>query len=231
MACADNGPSGDLGGKRQRALHERVGRHDLVGETDPQRFVRADLTAGQAQLLGSARADEAGQALRAAATRNDAEQDLRLSEHRLVRRDAVVAGEREFASAAERVPADRGDHEARDRRDGVERIVERRTDRGRLVGPAELRDVGACSEQPIAAGDHDGARRILGQLRRRCADLAEEFVDRALTLPLASVMSATPSACRSSVSSSAMRGVLPIGFGSSHPLRPAGRSAPRGAVA
>ena len=118
---------------------------------------------------------QAGQALRAAATRDDAEQDLGLSEHRLVRRDAVVAGEREFASAAQRVAADRGDHEARDRRDGVEGIVERCTDRGRLVGAAELRDVGACSEQSIAAGDHDGARWILGQFLRRCPDLAEEF--------------------------------------------------------
>ena len=55
-----------------------------------------------------------------------------MSEHRLVRCDAVVAGEREFASAAQRVAADRRDHEARDRGDGVEGIVECRTDRGRL---------------------------------------------------------------------------------------------------
>ena len=51
---------GDLAGQRERALHQRVRRHDLVGETDPQRFVRADLTAGQAQLLGPARADAGG---------------------------------------------------------------------------------------------------------------------------------------------------------------------------
>ena len=151
------------------------GVHDLVGEADPERFVGADLTAGEAQLLRTARADESGQTLRAAATRNDAEQDLRLSEHRLVRRDAVVAGQREFASAAQRVPADRGDHEARDRGDGVEGIVERRTDRGRLVWAAELGDVGTCGEQPITTRDHDGARRILGQFRRRGPDLAEQL--------------------------------------------------------
>ena len=68
----------------------------------------------------------AGQALRAAAAGDDAEQDLGLAEHGLSPSDAVVAGERQLAAAAEGVAADGGDHEPRDRGDGVERAVERR---------------------------------------------------------------------------------------------------------
>ena len=85
-----------------------------------------DLTAGEAQLLGPARADEPGQALRAAAAGDDAEQDLGLAEHGPRRGDAVVAGQRQLAAAAEGVAADRGDDEPRDRGHGVEGAVERR---------------------------------------------------------------------------------------------------------
>ena len=105
----------------------------------------------------------ARQTLRAAAAGDDAEQDLRLAEHGLVRDDAVVAGQRQLAPAAERVAADGGDHEARDRGDRVECVVEPGGDRRRLVGPAELGDVGAGGEDPLAAGDDDGAGRIGGQ--------------------------------------------------------------------
>ena len=45
----------------------------------------------------------------------------------------------------------------------VEGVVEPGGDGGRLVGPAELGDVGAGGEDPFAAGDHHRAGRVGGQ--------------------------------------------------------------------
>ena len=145
-----------------------------------------DLAAGEAQLLGPARPDEAGQPLRAAAAGDDAEEDLGLAEHGPRAGDAVVAGQRQLAAAAEGVAADGGDDEAGDGGDGVERVVEAGRDRAGLVGAAELGDVGAGGEDPLAAGDHDGAGRVGGQLVGRLVQLgAAAPAERALTLPLA----------------------------------------------
>ena len=132
------------------------------------------LTTGQAQLLGPARPDEAGQPLRAAAAGDDPEQDLGLTEHGPRSGDAVVAGQRQLAAAAEGVAADGGDDEPGDGGDGVERVVEAGRDRSGLVGAAELGDVGAGGEDALAAGDDDGAGRIGGQRRRRLAELGQE---------------------------------------------------------
>ena len=115
--CASSAPRSDLGRQRERPLVQLVGRHDLVGQADPQRLLGAHLTAGEAHLLRPADADGARQPLRAAAAGDDAEQDLRLTEHGLLRGDPVVAGQRQLAAATERVAAHRGDHEPRDRGD------------------------------------------------------------------------------------------------------------------
>ncbi len=155
-----------LGGQADRPVVEFLGCHHLVGETDPERFVGTDLTAGDAHLLGPAHTDGARQSLGPTAAGDDPEQDLRLAEHRLVRRDPVVAGQGQLAAAAECVAADGGDHEARDRGDGVECGMEAGGDRGGLVGPTELGDVGSGGEDPVAAGDDDGAGRIGGEVVR-----------------------------------------------------------------
>ena len=175
-----------------------LGRHDLVGEPDPQRLVGLDLAAGEAQLLGPARADQPGQALRAAPAGDDAEQDLRLPEHRALAGDPVVARQRQLAAAAERVAGDGGDHDARDGRDRVERPVDRGADRRGLVGAAELGDVGAGGEDLLPAGHHDRAGRIGGEGIGGLVQPGQHRADSAFTLPLASVMTATPSARRSS---------------------------------
>ena len=120
--------------------------------------------------------DEPRQALRAAAAGDDAEQDLRLAEHGPLAGDAVVARQRQLAPAAERVAADRGDDEPRDRGDGVERGVEAGGDRLGLARPAELADVGAGREDPLATGDHDGAGRVGGQVVGRRAQLGEQLL-------------------------------------------------------
>ena len=75
-----------------------------------QRLLGLDLTPGEHQLLGPGRPDQAGQPLRAAAAGDDAEQDLGLTEHGPLRRDPVVAGQRQLAAAAERVAGHGGDH-------------------------------------------------------------------------------------------------------------------------
>ena len=106
IAWADERAAGDLGGEGQRPRH-RVVVGDLVGEPDRQCLVGLHLATGEAQLLGPARADEAGEALRPAAARDDAEQDLGLAEHRPRAGDAVVARQRQLAAATERVAADR----------------------------------------------------------------------------------------------------------------------------
>ena len=167
-----------------RARVQLVVRDDLVGEPDPQRLVGPDLAAGDAQLLGAARADQPGEALCAAPAGDDAEQDLRLAEHGPLAGDAVVAGERQLAAAAERVPGHGGDHHARDRRHRVERAVDGGRDRPRLVGAAELGDVGAGGEDLLAAGDDNGAGRIGAEADRDLVqpahDAAREGVDLAV---------------------------------------------------
>ena len=88
--------------------------------------------------------------------------------------DAVVAGQRQLAAAAERVARDRGDDEPRDGRHGVERAVEALGDGPRLGRAAELADVGAGGEDALAAGDHDRAGRVGGQRPSDLVELGEQ---------------------------------------------------------
>ena len=159
----DERTTGQFGRQRERPCVQFVVRHHLVGQPDPQGLLGAHLTPGQAELLRPAGPDRSGQTLRTAATGDDAEQDLGLAEHGLLRHDAVVAGQRQFASAAECVATDRGDDEAGQRGDRIQRVVEPGGDGGRLVGPAELGDVGARGEDPLAARHHHRAGRVGGQ--------------------------------------------------------------------
>ena len=152
----------------------RVAGDDLVGESDAQRLLGGHLPAGDAQLLGPARTDEAGEALRPAAARNDAEEDLRLAEHGALAGDPVVARERQLAAAAEGVAADGGDHEAVEGGDGVVRGVEPVGDGAGLGLPTELGDVGTGGEDALASGDHHGAGERRGQLGDGGFQLAEQ---------------------------------------------------------
>ena len=52
--------------------------------------------------------------------------------------------------------------------------MERGRDRPGLVRPAELGDVGAGGEDPLATGDHDRAREVGGQLVGGLAQLAQQ---------------------------------------------------------
>ena len=110
--------------------------------------------------LARAGPDQPGQPLRAAAAGDDAEQDLGLAEHRPLRRHPVVAGQRQLAPAAEGVAGDGGDDEAGDVGHGRQGVVDGGGDARPLVGAAELADVGAGGEDPLAAGHHHGAGRV-----------------------------------------------------------------------
>ena len=210
MRLGDERAAGDLGAEGDRPLG-RVAVDGLVGEADADRLVDLDLAAREAQLLGPARPDEAGQALRPAAAGDDPEQDLGLPEDGPRPGDAVVAGQRQLAAAAERVAGDGGDHEPRDRGDRVEGVVEAGRDRAGLVGPAELGDVGAGGEDPLAARDRRRRRAGRRSARRRPrAARRSNAPDSALTFPFARVTTATPSSRRSRVRSSAMAAVSPI---------------------
>ena len=96
-----------LGCEREGPLVQFLARDDLVGQTDPQRLVGRHLAAGDADLLGAARADQSGESLGATTAGNRAEQDLGLAEHGPLARDPVVARQRELAAATQRVAATR----------------------------------------------------------------------------------------------------------------------------
>ena len=136
-------------GPLEGPVEHRLGRHHLVDEPHRQRLVGAHLTAGEDQVLGPARADQAREALGAAAAGDDAEQDLRLAEASLLAGDAEVAGQRQLAAAAQ--------GEARDRRDGGARDVGHRVQRTEEELPDEL---------GLGPGDHLVGRLAWSGTRR-----------------------------------------------------------------
>jgi hypothetical protein len=94
---------------------------------------------------------------------DDAEVDLGLAEARRLAGDAHVAGEGEFAAAAEAEAVNHGDDGLGERIDGGEERARRHhvaLRDGRA--PLELRDVGARDESLLArAGDDDDAHRLV----------------------------------------------------------------------
>src|SRR5438445_3087293 len=102
-------PAGQLAGQRERLVEDVGRRHHPVDQADAQRLVGRHLATREDEVLGARWAHQTGETLRGAPARDDAEQDLRLAELRVVRGDAQVARERELAPAAERVAVDRGD--------------------------------------------------------------------------------------------------------------------------
>ena len=82
--------------------------HDLVHEARLQRLGRRQVGALRHELQRGLDADQSRQALRAAAARQQADLDLRQTEHglRVVGRDAIMAREADLESAAERGAVD-----------------------------------------------------------------------------------------------------------------------------
>ena len=159
--------------RRQRSVAGQ-GVDRAVGEG----LLRGNGRAGQDHVQRLFHADEAWQALRAAAARNQAELDFGQAEFRARRRYAIMRRQRDFQPAAERSAIQRRDH----RHFGVfyrrQHISQGRRD-GRLV---EFRDIGAgdeglagadqheCANVRIGAGHFDAALDPLAHRRRQGVD-------------------------------------------------------------
>src|SRR4051794_27146513 len=83
-----------------------VRRDDLVDEADLECLGSPHVPPGEDQVLGLRRPDEAGQALRAAGARDDAEQDLRLADAGIVAGDTEVGGHREVEPTPQGINGD-----------------------------------------------------------------------------------------------------------------------------
>ena len=81
-ASASGGPAANLRGHGHRRRVHLVVRDDGVGQADLQGLLRADVPAGEDQVLRLGGADQPGEPLRAAGAGDDAEQDLRLADLR-----------------------------------------------------------------------------------------------------------------------------------------------------
>ena len=129
-------------------------------------------------------ADQAGQALGAAAARQDAELDFRQAETRRCVRDAEVASHRHLQTAAQRGAVD-GRHERLGRPlDHAPDLVRVR----RQAWLAELADIGAGDERSAAADDHRGLHLgVIGNCRHRrrepFTDVLAQRIDRRVVDP------------------------------------------------
>ena len=145
--------SRELAGIRERGRLEGGILGDAIDDAELGRPRAPDGIAAQHERERRRRADEPRQALGAARSRQQAEPDLRQAERGLRRGDAVMAGERQLETAAERCAMDRRDDGLGARLDPLEHVVQQR--RARLV--VEFADVGAGDEMPAHCADEDGA--------------------------------------------------------------------------
>ncbi len=110
-------------------------------------------------MQGPAFADQARQALRAAAAGKEPELHLGLAELGAFNRDPKGAGHRGLAAAAERKAIDRRDHRLAEILDEVEDLLPETAGLFRLEGRGmrELADVGARDERFVAGARQDDA--------------------------------------------------------------------------
>gem|GEM_PF-5226557 len=100
---------GDLRDGRDGRGEQLVRRGDAVGQADAQRLVGLDAPSGEDQFAGHGASHALRQAHRAAEARDQAQVDLRLAEAGALGSVDEVAGQREFAAAAQGEAVDRGD--------------------------------------------------------------------------------------------------------------------------
>ena len=153
--------------ERHRVGLEAVLADDGVDQPDRLRLLGRDRIAADDQRQRGFGAHQARQALGARGAGDQPELDLGQPELRARHRHAVVAGERDFAPAAERGAVDRGDDRLLARLHRVERFGQARA----LRGLAEFGDVGAGEERAPVAADDDRLDPVVGEPR---LDLALE---------------------------------------------------------
>ena len=165
-------------GRKRRDFCAQVGRgHDPVDEAETIRLLGADLLSGQKELEGSACANQAREALRAAVTGDEPEVDLGLAELRRLGRDAERAGHRELAPAAERIAVDRGNGRLAQMLDQVEHLLaaDRSLTPARRRLPGQLVDVCPGDERllPRPGDDHHTHGVIVSKRGKRLVQLVE----------------------------------------------------------
>ena len=132
-----------------------------------------------AQLQALLDAQQPRQALRAAATGQQAELDLGLAdlEPRVVDGDARVARERDLQPAAERVAVDGGHHRLALQLHLAQHGLHRHRAVERLLGPrplAHVVEVAAGAEVGLAAGEDEAFHRGVGELLHRGLDAGHQ---------------------------------------------------------
>ncbi|MCY1233872.1 hypothetical protein D9M72_464310 [compost metagenome] len=128
---------------------------NAVGKAKRHSFCGLDGTPGSDEVDRRDDTDQTRQALRPARARDEAEFDFGEAERCLLAGDATMAGEREFAAAAERSAIHGGDDRLVERLDALDHVRKYRFDR-RL---AELPDVGATDEGAAGARDDQAPNR------------------------------------------------------------------------
>ena len=132
---------------------EEIFLNDLIDDALFLGLVHLDVAALEHHVERVLPADQTRQTLRAARAGQQSDLDLGQTDFRVGQRNAIIAGEREFETAAERHLFDRGN-------EGLVALLDRgdhvanRLGLGRRLG-AEVVDVGAARELPVRADEHD----------------------------------------------------------------------------
>ena len=134
-------------------------RRQLVDDAEPVRLLGRDVAAGDDHVERRFRADQPRQALRAAGAGQDADLHLGQTDLGARHRDPVMAGERGFEPAAQRIAMDRGDHRLVAL---VHHVVVAAAGRRRRRPPAELADIGAGDKAASGADQHHRLDRWVG---------------------------------------------------------------------
>jgi hypothetical protein len=149
----------------ERHVAQDGGVHQLVHEPHLQRLPRADVPPREDHVEGALEPDEPRQPLRPAPARNDPELHLGEREHRLrvIRGDAVAAGERGLETRAEAGAVDRGDDRNAQRVEAREQRLAAAAQRfgiGRAHDREELVDVRAGDPRVgLPREEHHAAQR------------------------------------------------------------------------
>jgi len=134
----------------------------MVDQAKPRGLVRRQAPVVERHLHRQRLADGPRQALGAPRPRNNAQVDLRLPKLRRLRRDDHVAGERQLAAAAQRVPAHCRDHRLAHAAQPLPARDERHVDHLDRGGPRHLADVRSGGEGLLVAGDDHTADGVVG---------------------------------------------------------------------
>ncbi len=150
---------GDAAGKRDRRLAQIGALGDqLIDDAEAFRLLRRHVATADDHVERRFRADQPRQPLGPAASGDDADQHFGQADLGARHGDAIVGGERDLESAAQRIAVDRGDHRLLAGVEGVVRALAQH--RRRAV--AEGADIGAGDKAAARADQHHRPNRRVG---------------------------------------------------------------------